>query len=147
MAPLKGAIAGVSRGYIPGVLDARRMNRVVNGEKINSLYGSYIIWSFSLQLGYRNYSQSEHLSQDQCSVIIVKLLGHVSSFCRREKPEMSKLWKRSYRAFLKLGNVTCCNCGGNHEATYFDCLTRVKGNEVSKCRAVQSISYATAVNG
>ena len=79
-APLKGAIAGVSWGYIPGVLDARRMNRVVNGKKINSLYGSYIIWSFSLQLGYTNYSQSEHLSQDQCSVIIVKLLDMFQVF-------------------------------------------------------------------
>ena len=41
--------------------------------------------------------------------------------------------------------MTCCNCGGNHEATSFDCPTRAKENEVAKVRAVQSMSYATTV--
>jgi hypothetical protein len=62
---------------------------------------------------------------------------------QKGEAEMSKLWKIS--PVIKVINVTCCNCGGNHEATSFDFPTRVKENEVAKVRAIQSISYAAAV--
>ena len=42
-------------------------------------------------------------------------------------------------------NVTCCNCGGNHEATSLECPTRVKENGMANVRAVQRMSYAVAV--
>lgn len=91
--------------------------------------------------------QSEHLSQDQCSVSIVKLLDMFQVFAEGRSPICPSCGKDRIVRFKSEENVTCCNCGGNHEATYFDCLTRVKENEVAKRRAVQSISYAAAVNG
>ena len=42
-------------------------------------------------------------------------------------------------------NVKCCNCGGKHEATSLDCLTRVKEDQVDRVRANHSISYAARV--
>jgi hypothetical protein len=42
-------------------------------------------------------------------------------------------------------HVTCCNCGGNHEATSFECPTRVGENEEAKVSSAQIISYAAAM--
>lgn len=46
---------------------------------------------------------------------------------------------------LSFDCVKCCLCGGNHVASSFECLARVKENEVAKFRANQNISYAAAV--
>ena len=62
-----------------------------------------------------------------------------------EKPRCSSFGKYHIMCFKSDENVTCCNCGGNHEVMSLECPTRVKENEVSKVRAVQSISYAAPV--
>ena len=73
-----------------------------------------------------------------------KAFGHVSSVGRRRSRDVQVVEKIVLCVVIVM-NVTCCNCGGNHEATSFKCPTRVKENEVAKVRVVQSISYAAAV--
>ena len=74
-----------------------------------------------------------------------KAFDHVSSVFRREKPRCPSCGKDHVMCYKSDENLTCCNCGGNHEATSFKCPTRVKENEVAKVRAIQSISYTAAV--
>jgi Zn ribbon nucleic-acid-binding protein len=94
------------------------------------VFFSFLIWESPYSSAVRVYilqSQSIHPMTIHC-----KAFGHVSSVCRREKPRCPSCGKDHIMCLKSEENVTCCNCGGNHEATSFDCSTRVKENELPK---------------
>lgn len=124
---------------IPGVVNAWRMNRWVNGKKEKN-FSIIMSLPIRVKLGYVHFPVRAFTSRP-LQYKRYRMFGHVESVCRRRNPRCGSCRKEGHGESYE-EDVKCRSRCGKHVTTSSEC--RAKENEVANVRAIQRIEYAEA---
>ncbi|KAJ0003125.1 hypothetical protein NQD34_018165 [Periophthalmus magnuspinnatus] len=146
--PLDEDLDKIKNSLGEGVSSIKRLMRWSDGQRVQSL---------SVLLEFREVVLPERVKVGCLSFPVrefvppplrcykCQLYGHIAAVCRGKQRCPKCGGEHRIEECSKTAQVKCCNCGGQHTATFGGCEVRKKAVEVEKVKQAENITYAEAV--
>jgi hypothetical protein len=97
-----------------------------------------------VRIGYQQYKVNVFIGQPwQC--FKCQRFGHSATHCRSNPRCVACSGPHNVKDCTSHGTASCCNCGGNHTASYGGCPKLKQAKMIEKTRQVYKLSYKDAL--